>query len=233
MAHARASRIAREVDMLRLNPPAGISAWVVQPEEADGSLRLEAAVSPPPGTPYTGGRFCLEVRLSKQYPFEAPSVRFVTKIFHPNVDEQGRICLDSLKLPPNGAWRPSLNMVQVLSQIQILMSEPGLGDPLMPNIAELYQSDYQQFRSTAADWTARYAMPSTLKSATLEAPPTASAPPAAPPATALRERKVNDGAPPQNKKAKPETEPDETSSSSSSSSAASSESDSSEVDDAA
>lgn len=35
-----------------------------------------------------------------RYPFEPPSVRFVTPIFHPNIDTSGRICLDTLKMPP-------------------------------------------------------------------------------------------------------------------------------------
>jgi len=122
--------------------------------------RLTAArsVLGPAGTPYEGGKFVLDVRLTAQYPFDAPGVRFVTKIYHANVDETGRICLDSLKLPPAGSWRPSLNLVQVLSQIQILFSEPGLGDPLRPEVADVYKSDRERFDRTAREWTERYAM---------------------------------------------------------------------------
>lgn len=45
-----------------------------------------------------------------RYPFEPPKVTFCTKIYHPNIDDQGRICLDLLKLPPNGSWKPSHNI---------------------------------------------------------------------------------------------------------------------------
>lgn len=113
----------------------------------------------PAGTPFEGGRFILDVRLTPQYPFDAPGFRFVTKIYHPNVDESGRICLDSLKLPPAGSWRPSLNLAQVLSQIQILLGEPGLGDPLRPEVAELYKNDRDQFDRVAKEWTLKHASP--------------------------------------------------------------------------
>ena len=45
-----------------------------------------------------------------RYPFEPPKVNFVTQIYHPNIDDQGRICLDLLKMPPKGSWKPSQNL---------------------------------------------------------------------------------------------------------------------------
>ena len=45
----------------------------------------------------TGGIFKLELFLPDDYPMTPPKIRFLTKIFHPNVDKLGRICLDVLK----------------------------------------------------------------------------------------------------------------------------------------
>ena len=69
-----------------------------------------------------------------RYPIEPPKIRFVTPIFHPNIDNAGRICLDSLKMPPKGAWVPSLNISTLLTTIRLLMAEPNADDGLMPDI---------------------------------------------------------------------------------------------------
>ncbi|KFQ46478.1 Ubiquitin-conjugating enzyme E2 T, partial [Nestor notabilis] len=86
------------------------------------------------GTPYETGIFDLEILVPERYPFEPPKIRFLTPIYHPNIDSAGRICLDVLKLPPKGAWRPSLNISTLLTSIQLLMAEPNPDDPLMTSI---------------------------------------------------------------------------------------------------
>jgi ubiquitin-conjugating enzyme E2 T len=62
---------------------------------------------------------------------EPPKVRFVTPVYHPNIDAEGRICLDILNPPPKGAWKPSLNISTVLSSIALLLSEPNADDGLV------------------------------------------------------------------------------------------------------
>lgn len=92
---ARAARISKELGMLRTSPPPGAQCW---PAEADKVDRLEADIMGPGDTPYQGGVFRLEILIPDRYPFEPPKMRFTTKIYHPNVDEGGRICLDILKV---------------------------------------------------------------------------------------------------------------------------------------
>ncbi|KAH9247113.1 hypothetical protein BASA81_015306 [Batrachochytrium salamandrivorans] len=166
MTSVRKARVGKEIKMLLEDPPPGVVVFASPREDDDdegGDLTLAAQLSPGADTPYAGGVFALEVGLGPRYPFEPPSVKFQTKLFHPNVDESGRICLDSLKLPPAGSWRPSLNLRQVLSQLVILFGEPGLGDPLMKEIADLYKNDHERYCQVAREWTRKHAMPQTKR----------------------------------------------------------------------
>mmetsp|Transcript_4456 Transcript_4456/g.8140 ORF Transcript_4456/g.8140 Transcript_4456/m.8140 type:complete len:161 (+) Transcript_4456:623-1105(+) len=58
-----------------------------------------------PSSPYYPGTFTLELVIPPRYPFTPPSITFKTPVYHPNVDPQGRICLDLLGMPPKGAWK--------------------------------------------------------------------------------------------------------------------------------
>lgn len=92
----RVSRLKRELEMLQTSPPPGIACWL----KDSTTDELEASILGADGTPFEGGMFRLEVFLPDRYPFEPPKVRFDTRIYHPNVDTAGRICLDILKMPP-------------------------------------------------------------------------------------------------------------------------------------
>lgn len=69
-----------------------------------------------------------------RYPFEPPRVTFVTPVYHPNIDNGGRICLDILKMPPSGAWKPLITIEGVLVAICSLMNCPNPNDPLVLSI---------------------------------------------------------------------------------------------------
>lgn len=68
----------------------------VVPDESNGRY-FHVVISGPEDSPFEGGRFKLELFLPVEYPMAAPKVRFITRIYHPNVDKLGRICLDILK----------------------------------------------------------------------------------------------------------------------------------------
>jgi len=83
-----------------------------------------------------------------------PKVRFLTKIYHPNIDRLGRICLDILK----DKWSPALQIRTVLLSIQALLSAPNPDDPLANDVAEHWKSDEAGAVETAREWTKKYAM---------------------------------------------------------------------------
>lgn len=156
------NRIKKEIEMLSCSPPAGIFCSTVD----DQTNLLSAQILGQEGSPFEGGVFQLEIQVPDRYPFDPPNVRFITPIYHPNIDTNGRICLDTLKLPPKGTWRPCLNISTVLMMIRVLMTEPGKEDPLMTAIWQEYKYDYTTYVEKAKQWTHLHAVDSLLKKAT-------------------------------------------------------------------
>ena len=86
-------RIIKETQRLLAEPVPGIKA---EPDESNARY-FHVVIAGPQDSPFEGGTFKLELFLPEEYPMAAPKVRFMTKIYHPNVDKLGRICLDILK----------------------------------------------------------------------------------------------------------------------------------------
>jgi ubiquitin-protein ligase len=72
---------------------------------------------------------------------EPPMVRFKSPVRHPNVDEvSGRICLDLLRMPPEGSWRPNISFTSLIVSILVLLAEPNMNDPVRPDLVSEWVS---------------------------------------------------------------------------------------------
>lgn len=148
------ARMRRELEILEKEPPPGISCW----PKGDSLTELEAVIQGPEHTPYAKGLFKLNISIPMDYPNSPPKVVFTTKIYHPNIDSAGRICLDLLVLGgKKGQWRPSINLRTLLLSIQLLLSHPNPDDGLVAEISSEYKNNYIKFEETAKEWTKRYA----------------------------------------------------------------------------
>ncbi|XP_057358463.1 ubiquitin-conjugating enzyme E2 D3 isoform X2 [Manis pentadactyla] len=105
-------------------------------------------------SPYQGGVFFLTIHFPTDYPFKPPKVAFTTRIYHPNINSNGSICLDILR----SQWSPALTISKVLLSICSLLCDPNPDDPLVPEIARIYKTDRDKYNRISREWTQKYAM---------------------------------------------------------------------------
>eukprot|EP00474_Spongospora_subterranea_P008704 CRZ09162.1 hypothetical protein [Spongospora subterranea] len=146
---ALSRRIVKETQRLMKEPVLGI---VCTPDE--NNLRyFHIQIDGPQDTPYYGGVFQIEMFLPDTYPMSPPKVRFLTRIYHPNIDRLGRICLDILK----DKWSPALQIKSVCLSIQCLLQSPNPLDPLANDVADHWKTDEDGALLTAKEWTRLHA----------------------------------------------------------------------------
>jgi ubiquitin-protein ligase len=100
-----------------------------------------ATITGAEGTPYNGLIYKLKVEFPNNYPFAPPKLQFLNGMFHPNVDQQGNICLDILK----DKWSPVLNVTKALLSVLAIMAEPNPSSALNMDAATLYTSNQDAF----------------------------------------------------------------------------------------
>ncbi len=143
------NRIKKELEDITNNPPYNCSAGI-----ADNNIyKWIASIIGPENSPYKNGIFSLEIIFPQDYPFNPPKIRFLTKIYHCNINSSGGICLDILK----DKWSPALTVSKILLSICSLIDDPNPDDPLMPDIANLYKTNKEKHDLIATSYTQKYA----------------------------------------------------------------------------
>jgi len=104
--------------------------------------RLTCIIYGPHDSDYEGGVFKLKVHFTDTYPFSAPDISFVTKMYHPNIGNSGNICLDILK----DKWSPALSFYKILLSIQSLLTEPNPDSPLNGEAAKVYRENKKEYK---------------------------------------------------------------------------------------
>ncbi|TXG56409.1 hypothetical protein EZV62_017722 [Acer yangbiense] len=168
-------RLMRDFKRLQQDPPAGISG-----APQDNNIMLwNAVIFGPDDTPWDGGTFKLTLQFTEDYPNKPPTVRFVSRMFHPNSDvfnspnillgtksflpvsfivhiyADGSICLDILQ----NQWSPIYDVAAILTSIQSLLCDPNPNSPANSEAARMFSENKREYNRRVREiveqsWTA-------------------------------------------------------------------------------
>ncbi|KAI3768622.1 hypothetical protein L2E82_19452 [Cichorium intybus] len=144
-------RLMRDFKRLQNDPPAGISGAPV-----DNNIMLwNAVIFGPDDTPWDGGTFKLTLQFSEDYPNKPPTVRFISRMFHPNIYADGSICLDILQ----NQWSPIYDVAAILTSIQSLLCDPNPNSPANSEAARMFSENKREYNRKVREiveqsWTA-------------------------------------------------------------------------------
>lgn len=111
----------------------------------DNLLRFQVKVKPNDGY-WNGATYIFNVECPGDYPISPPKVTCQTKIYHPNINLEGNVCLNILKED----WKPTFGIEKVIIGLLHLFNEPNGNDPLNHEAAALLRQDQNQFGRVVA-----------------------------------------------------------------------------------
>ncbi|CAN0884501.1 NEDD8-conjugating enzyme Ubc12 [Linum grandiflorum] len=127
-------------DITELNLPK--SCAITFPNGKDDLMNFSISVQPAEGY-YKAGSFSFSFQVSHIYPHEPPKVKCKTKVFHPNIDLEGNVCLNILRED----WKPVLNINTLIYGLYHLFIDPNPEDPLNQEAADMLRNDPHKFES--------------------------------------------------------------------------------------
>lgn len=133
-----AAQIRAQKDLDELSLPNTMSTEFPNP---DNILNFILTIKPDEGM-YKGGKFTFKFEVGQNFPHEPPKVQCQEKIYHPNIDLEGKVCLNILRED----WKPVLNLNAVIVGLQFLFLEPNASDPLNKEAAEDLRSTREGFK---------------------------------------------------------------------------------------
>ena len=137
MATPARKRLLSEFKRLQEDPPSGVMGC---PKD-DNIMIWDAVILGLMDSPFEDGSFKLIMRFTEDYPNRPPLVKFKCKMFHPNVFEDGTICLDILQ----ERWSPAFDIGSILVCIQLLLDDPNPEDLANPDAGILYKENRQEY----------------------------------------------------------------------------------------
>jgi len=103
-------------------------------------MNFNVNITPSEGV-YEGAKFQFTVQVGENYPFEPPIVRCNTLVYHPNINYEGKVCMDILRME----WKPVMTLGNVIFGLMVLFLEPNPDDPLNKEAAKSMIQNYDGF----------------------------------------------------------------------------------------
>lgn len=124
----------------------------VTPKE--GALAWDVDIFGPEDSPYENGIFKVLIEFPPDYPFKAPTVKFLTRTWNPSISDKGEICLEMLT-----KWKPVVQVQDILLTLRSLLQDPSPDGAQNSEAAEQFKDDKAKFLEKAKEWTQSYAAP--------------------------------------------------------------------------
>ena len=156
-----AKRMIQEIRKLQKAELGGIKVKINE----DNLSEIQATIEGPENTPFEGGEFDIKLEIGDEFPQKPPKGYFLTKIFHPNVSEQGAICISTL----SSDWTEDMGLDHLLMTIRCLLIEPNPASALNEEAGRLLQENYEDYCSRAKLMTQVHAMKAAAKPAAAKA----------------------------------------------------------------
>lgn len=160
MSHNRSSAKVLALELKRLQDDP-VEGFTISLNNQNNLYEWQCSIYGPPDTLYEGGYFKAVLRFPYDYPYSPPSVRFHTKMWHPNIYENGEVCISILHPPvddpesgelPSERWTPTQSVRTVILSIISLLMEPNVYSPANVDASVMYKrwrdktdSDYEQY----------------------------------------------------------------------------------------
>jgi ubiquitin-conjugating enzyme E2 A len=136
MMNMTVNRLTRELK--KINDENIPNITILPPENI---LIWYAKIYGPKDSPFENGVFDIKLSFDNDYPVKPPSVKFLSKMFHPNIYRDGFICIDILQ----SEWSPAQNVRTILLSILSLLTDPNPSSPANSDASKLFMNDYTEY----------------------------------------------------------------------------------------
>lgn len=145
-------RILKEVQLIK-----GLDSTQFRVHVGADMTSWRVLIRGPADTPYKDGVFDLSVNFPATFPHNPPDIVFTTRIWHPNVNPDGDICMSRLKKNVEDGWDLRQTMGPMMTSIQMLLANPNPSDPLNGEAAHQYETDRDAYNTKASEMTESFA----------------------------------------------------------------------------